>query len=173
MKIKDRKTVYNGFFKVEHVMVEHQDKTLQRDLIIPKNAVAALVYDTKTQEYILTEQFRVAAEGEVIEIVAGLIDKEGEKPEETITREIAEEIGYAVDKLEFINCFYSTPGSYTEKVSLYYAEVSHKISDGGGVDSEGEEVKTVTFSREKLFSTTFEDAKTLIAVLWEQCKNRS
>lgn len=172
MKIKDRKTVYDGFFKVEHVTLEHKDKTLQRDLIIPKNAAAALVYDTIKQEYILTEQFRVVAEGNVLEIVAGLLDKEGEKPEETIVREIAEEIGYAVDKLEFINCFYSTPGSYAEKIWLYYAEVSRQISEGGGVDSEHEEVKTVSFSPEKLFSTKFEDAKTLIAVLWAQCKNR-
>lgn len=173
MKIKDRKIVYDGFFKVENVTLEHENQTIHREVIVPKNAVAALVFDTKKQEYLLTQQYRVVANKELIEIVAGLLDKEGEKTEETIAREIEEEIGYAVDKLEFISCFYSTPGSYAEKIWLYYAEVSQRISEGGGLASEHENLKTVAFSREKLFSAKFEDAKTLMAVLWEQCRRRS
>ena len=107
----------------------------------------------------------------MLEIVAGLLDKEDEAPETCIVREIEEETGYAVDKLEFIQAFYSTPGSYSEKVWLYYAEVSVKTGAGGGVAAEHEEIKTLSFSREKLLSQPIEDAKTLIAILWLQTKN--
>ncbi|MBK0404785.1 NUDIX hydrolase [Adhaeribacter sp. BT258] len=173
MRIKTRKTVYDGFFKVENVTLEHNGKSIDRDLVTPKNGVAALVYDTVQQQFVLTEQYRLVAGKPLVEIVAGLLDKEGEKPEDTIAREIEEEVGYAVDKLQLISTYYSTPGSFAEKIWLYYAEVSHKISAGGGVASENEDLKTVCFSREKLYTTPFEDAKTLIAVLWEQCKHRS
>jgi ADP-ribose pyrophosphatase len=170
VKIKERKTVYNGFFRVEQVTLEHQGKELERDLVIPKNGVAALVFDTVKKEYILIEQYRLPAERPLIEIVAGLLDKENEKPEDTIVREIEEEAGYEVDKLEFIRCFFPTPGSFAERIWLYYAEVSHKVSEGGGVDSEHENIKTVSYTPEKLFEADFEDAKTLIAVLWKKCK---
>ena len=170
MKIKDRITVYDGFFKVEKVFAEHKGEIIKRDIVINKNAVAALVFDTQKQEYILTEQFRMPAKKRLLEIVAGLLDKEDEDPETCIAREIEEEVGYAVDKLEFIQAFYSTPGSYSEKIWLYYAEVSKKTGAGGGVDAENEEIKTVSFSRQKLLSQKIEDAKTLIAVLWLQTR---
>lgn len=173
MKIKSRNTVYDGFFKVEKVILEHKGQELDRDLVIPKNGVAALVFDTLKKEYILIEQYRLPAERPLIEIVAGLVDKAHENPEETIVREIEEETGYEVDKLEPIRCFYPTPGSYTEKIWLYYAEVSHKSGQGGGVDSEHEDIKTVTYTPEKLFEADFEDGKTLIAVLWEKCRSLS
>ena len=170
MKINNRKTIYNGFFKVENVTLEHHGNTLDRDLITAKNGVAALVFDTAKQRYILTEQYRLPAQKNLVEIVAGLLDKENESPEKAITREIAEEIGYKVDKLELLTHFYSSPGSYTEQIWLYYAEVSTKISAGGGLDSEHEDIKTVAFSPEKLFTHQFEDAKTLVSVLWEKCR---
>jgi ADP-ribose pyrophosphatase len=173
VKIKDKKTVYDGFFKVESLTLEHDGKLLKRDLITARDAVAALVFDTVKQEYILIEQYRLPAQKPLIEIVAGLLDKENEKPEEAITREIEEEIGYAVDSLEPITNFYSTPGSNSEKIWLFYAEVSRKIGQGGGVATEDENIKTVCFSEKKLFQSNFEDGKTLIAVLWQKCKART
>ncbi len=171
MKITDRKTIYDGFFKVEKIILEHNGQQLQRDLVTNKDAVAALVFDTKQKQYILIEQYRLPARKPLLEIVAGLIDKENEGPESTIKREIEEEIGYAVDKLELISVFYSTPGSYTEKIWLYYAEVSRKVGEGGGLQEESEEIKTVAFSYEKLMAQSFEDAKTLVAVFWLKAKN--
>ena len=171
MIIKDRKTLYKGFFSVEKVTAEQNGELIERDIVINKDAVAALVFDTSRQEYILTEQFRVPPQKNMLEIVAGLLDNENEKPETCIEREIKEEIGYAVDKLEFIQAFYSTPGSYSEKVWLYYAEVSRKIGKGGGLAEEHEEIKTVSFSRQKLLSHPIEDAKTLISVLWLKAKS--
>lgn len=173
MKIKNRETIYDGFFKVEKVTAEWQGETIERDLVINKNAVAALVYNTEKNEYLLTEQFRFPAGKPLIEIVAGLLDKPQESPETAIEREILEEIGYATDKLEFIATFYSTPGSYSEKVSLYYAEVSKQTGQGGGEASELEDIKTVAFSPEKLISFPFEDAKTLLAAWWVKANRKS
>ena len=170
MKIKDRQTIYQGFFKVEKVTVDANGHLLERDIVINRNAVAALVFDTQKQQYLLTEQFRVPPQKHLLEIVAGLLDKENEEPEAAIKREIEEELGYKTDKLELIETFYSTPGSYSEKVWLYYAEVSHKSGEGGGLAEEHENIKTVGFTREKLLSQQFEDAKTLIAVLWLQAR---
>src|SRR5687768_973670 len=100
VKITARKTIYDGFFKVEQVSVDHQGETLKRDMVTNKDAVAALVFNTVRQEYLLIEQYRVPADKPVLEIVAGLLDKPGENPEEAIKREIEEEVGFVVEKLE-------------------------------------------------------------------------
>jgi ADP-ribose pyrophosphatase len=170
-EITNRETVYKGFHQVEKVTLKTKNETLTREIYQNKNAVAALVFNTKTKEFILVEQYRLAAEKSLIEIVAGLIDHEGESAEETIKREILEETGYETDRLEKINEFYTSPGAVAEKMELFYAEVSNQTGAGGGVASESETLKTVAFSLEKLHATKFEDAKTLIAILWYKCRS--
>lgn len=170
MEIKSRQTIYQGFFNVEQVTVASQGELLQRDVVVNRDAVAALVYNTQTREYLLAEQYRVPAQKQLVEVVAGLLDKENEDPEAAIKREITEELGYETDRLELIRSFYSTPGSYTEKIWLYYAEVSRQTGPGGGLAEEHEAITTRRFSRENLLAEPLEDAKTLIAVLWLQTR---
>ena len=76
----------------------------------------------------------------MIEIVAGKID-DGEKPQEAIKREIAEEVGYKVDNITHITDMYLSPGGSKEVMALFYVEVSEKISEGGGID--GENIKVI------------------------------
>src|SRR5689334_12848991 len=105
-KITSRETVYKGFHQVEKVTLKTEHETIEREIYRNKNAVAALVFNTEKNEFILVEQYRLAAEKPLLEIVAGLMDHEGESAEETVKREILEETGYETDKLEKINEFY-------------------------------------------------------------------
>ena len=170
MKIVDKKTVYDGFFKLYQVTLEDQGETLKREVFVTGNAVAALLYDTVKEKFILVKQYRPAVESEMLELVAGLLDKEGESPEDAIVREVEEESGYAVDKLEHILNFYPSPGAFAEKLHIYFGEVSHKIGEGGGVEGENENIKIVELSKEDLKNKQLDDAKTLIAVQWAQLK---
>jgi hypothetical protein len=81
----------------------------------------------------------------MIEIVAGSLDIEGEKPEEALKREIVEEMGYKVDLINHLKDFYMTPGGCTEVTSLFYVEVSEKIGEGGGIDHENITVVEVDY----------------------------
>tara|TARA_R110002049_G_scaffold209020_2_gene379587 strand:- start:6070 stop:6591 length:522 start_codon:yes stop_codon:yes gene_type:complete len=170
MKISDKKTVFKGFYEVTAVKVidEKNNKTIDREQFNLFNSVAALVLNTTTNEVILVKQFRVGAEKELIEIPAGKRDVEGESAEETVKREIEEEIGYQTDELARIACFYTTPGPVTEKMTLFFAKVSHQISDGGGVAGESENIEVVKIKKEEFLSTIYEDAKTIIAQQWLQ-----
>ncbi|QCR22961.1 NUDIX domain-containing protein [Pontibacter sp. SGAir0037] len=171
MQIKKRERAYDGFFKIDKLTVEQDGQSFVREQFIRGEAVAALVYHTGEGKYILTKQYRVGPESDLIEIVAGMVD-EGEDPEKSIRREVEEEIGFAIDKLEYICSFYSSPGGITERVLLYYAEVSHQHSSGGGKDEENEQIEIITFSPKELQELVTEDAKTIIAQQWLQLKNR-
>ena len=105
----------------------------------------------------------------MVEIPAGKMDVKGETPEDTLRREILEEIGYKIDKISSTRSnyhFYPSPGMSTEKIHLFYAEVSNQIEDGGGVDNE--EIEIVEISRRELYgkfsSGYFKDGKTIMAI---------
>jgi 8-oxo-dGTP pyrophosphatase MutT (NUDIX family) len=97
--------------------------------------VAAIIKDTSKNKYIFVSQYRSGAEGLMVEIVAGKIDK-GEKPEEAIKREIMEETGYKVDYINHLKDFYTSPGRIDEIMTVFYVEVSEKVNEGGGVGDE-------------------------------------
>jgi ADP-ribose pyrophosphatase len=179
--IGEKKMIFNDFFKIEevHLQFERYDGSMSplvRRLNFERgNSVAALVFDAENQGFIFVEQFRYPSytrgKGWLMELVAGGVS-DGENPEFAILREIEEEIGYRPEKVELIAEFFSSPGGSSEKVFLYFCEVSseHKISQGGGLESESEDIKkiflTVPQSYAKLRNFEFLDAKIIIALQW-------
>jgi ADP-ribose pyrophosphatase len=169
MKVVGSKNVYSGFMKLNVLDVETESgKIIHREVLERGDAVAGLIYNTKTQKYIFVKQFRPGAKGNLVEIVAGTMDVEGETPEHCMVREVMEEVGYKVDKIEQLNSCYCSPGSMTEKLNIFYIEVSEKVEEGGGVGDESLELVEVV---ETGLSEHFvNDAKTIIAIQWLRLK---
>ena len=177
--ITNRETVFSeGPFKVEKLNVKSEEKEFERYVFDRGNAAAALVHDTVKNKFIFVEQYRAGAEGLMVEIVAGGME-EGEKTQDTIKREIAEELGYKVDNLTHITDFYVSPGANKEVTALFFAEVSEKIDQGGGVDDEEivlVEVDDLGMNGNLFFEPSVDgemvppykliDAKSIIAVNW-------
>lgn len=181
VEILERKEVFKQFLTVEDVILRFEkfdgsmSEPVSREICDRGDAVAALVYHRGLDAYLLVEQFRLPTlerdHGWLLEIVAGSVE-EGEDHEETVRREIEEEVGYKPHLLRFISYFYPSPGSVTERVFLYYAEVSERdrVSDGGGLDSEHEDLAVHPISPKTLWQMfeqgELHDAKTIIALLW-------
>ena len=108
------------------------------------DSVAALLHDPSADTLTLVEQFRypayVTGHGWLLELPAGVVEREhGESEEETMRREIMEETGYEVASLEPITTCYPSPGGSSERIFLYYAQISEaaRRGAGGGVDQGG------------------------------------
>lgn len=172
MKIVNKQPVYQGFSQLYKVTLEADGATLERELFDTGSAVAVLVFDTVKQQYIFVKQYRLAADTDVLEVVAGMHDHPNESFAEVARREVAEETGYAVDHLELIQSFFSSPGVFSEKVHLFYAEVSQKKSAGGGLVEEHENIQIVEVPAVNLAALAVEDGKTLIAVQWALLRKR-
>ena len=166
MKITSKETVYQGHYRLQVYTLNDQGEDIKREVFQTGQAASALVYDTQKQKFIFVKQFRPAVEQDMVETVAGMLDSPDEKPETAITREIEEEIGYAVDHLQQLFEFYPSPGAFAEKLFLFYAEVSRKVSEGGGKDEEHEDISTLEVAPGELAAQSFSDAKTLLAVEW-------
>lgn len=68
----------------------------------------------------LVRQYRHPARRELLEIPAGKIES-GESPETCARREVEQEIGFRIGRLEKLSEFYSTPGFCEEILSVYLA----------------------------------------------------
>ncbi|TDN37993.1 NUDIX hydrolase [Hymenobacter sp. UV11] len=168
MQIVHRERAYDGHFKLNKLTVKTQEgQELLREQFAPGHAVAALVFDTQARQYVLTRQFRFGAERELLEIAAGMIDK-NESPETAVRREIHEELGYEIDQLIPIVTMWPSPGTSAETIAVYYAEVSRQTGAGGGLAAENEQIEMVRLTREELIQEKLQDAKTLLAVQWTQ-----
>lgn len=171
-----------------HGMLEsaHPHEVMERG-----DSVAVLVHDTGRDVVFLAEQFRIAAFergtswtsapdasgdglGWLREIVAGGVDP-GETPVASARREVLEEIGYRVDRLDFIGRVYLSPGGASERLFLYYAPVTgaDRVADPASGEAESESDEDIL--RVELPAAAFmaalddgliEDAKTLIAAQW-------
>lgn len=189
-KIVDTEVLYNGYTKLEKLTIDNGENVVTREVLRMGNSVCAIIKDTIKDKYIFVSQYRPGVDGVMVEIVAGQID-DGEKPEESIKREIMEETGYKVDTISHIKDFYTSPGRTDEIMSLFYVEVGEKINQGGGVD-EGELIEIVEVSHIGLggklfFSDPFDldfsgqekimapyqliDAKSIISVMWLENSN--
>ena len=111
------------------------------------DGAAVLLIDLSDKSVILTRQFRYPAfyRGEtpfLLEVCAGKLD--GDDAEACARKEAIEETGYRVGRLEqAYDCFMS-PGSVTERLTLFIGIVEGKgESGGGGLEDEGEDIEVV------------------------------
>jgi nudix-type nucleoside diphosphatase (YffH/AdpP family) len=181
VEIQQKKRVFDDFFKIDEAVVRFEQFNGQMSPPVRRlnfergDAAAVLIFNKEAQKVILANQFRYPtyekSGGWVIEVVAGMLDK-NETPVECIRREVIEETGYQVENLTPISTFYTTPGGSSERIFLYYAEVTNpdRVSRGGGAKTEHEDIQIVEFSLPDLWEARetgkIMDAKTLIALLW-------
>ncbi|OQX87437.1 hypothetical protein B6D60_03865 [candidate division KSB1 bacterium 4484_87] len=181
--VKNKERLLDDFVRVDRSVIQHEkfDGSLTKELIRLNvdrgDSVAAIIVNPAKRTFLFVEQFRYPVytkepEGAwILEIVAGTIEAH-QTPEHTIIREIQEEIGYSVRNLRPIFHFYPSPGASNEIIYLFYGEISptQHTSAGGGVISEGEDIRVVEISFEKAFAMMqngeINDAKTLIALQW-------
>src|SRR5690606_29719423 len=80
----------------------------------------------------------------LIEVCAGKLD--GDDPVTCAKKEAEEETGYRVsDVRQVFGACYMSPGSVTERISLFVAhyDAASKVSEGGGHAHEGEDIEVL------------------------------
>src|SRR5690349_5250706 len=181
VEIQSKRLIFDDFFKIEEAILRFlrfdgkMSEPVRRLVFERGDAVAAIILNRDTQRVILINQFRYPTydkgPGWMQEIVAGIVDQ-NETPEEAMRREIVEEIGYRVGQLTPITTMYPSPGGSSERITIYYAEVSNRdrIAVGGGLASENEDIQIVEIGLPELWSSMdngeIMDAKTIIGLMW-------
>lgn len=123
-------TVFDGsLISVSSMQMEGPDgDRFEREIVHHPGAVV-VVPVTGEGRAVMVRQYRAAVGDELLEVPAGKRDVDGEPPEETARRELAEEVGRRAGRLELLARFYNSPGFTDEFTWLYLArdleEVPH------------------------------------------------
>ena len=135
------------------------------------DGAAILLYNDEKHTVVLIRQFRFAVyfnqeSGYLIEVCAGKLD--GDDPVTCARKEAEEETGYRVSEVRQVYRSYMSPGSVTERLSLFVGkyDAASKVSDGGGHFDEGEDIEVLelpfTRAMEMVGTGEINDAKTVM-----------
>jgi len=183
--INQKKSCYQGFFKMDKYQLSHSlfnggvSKILSREIFERGHAVVLIPYDAENDCVVLLEQFRAGAIGHgdtpwLLEFVAGMFG-ENESPIDVAIREAKEEADLTLNKCQIdkIMEYFSSPGGMSEVMHLYVANVNSESVHGvHGTESEGEDILLHVIPRVDaialLENGKITNAATIIGLQWLQ-----
>lgn len=180
-EVSEETLVYEGFFKMSRLHLRHTlfsggwSKDLIRELFHRGSCVAVLLYDPAMDAVVLIEQFRVGALNFkavpwLLEIVAGAVEQ-GESHQQVAHREALEEAGCQITHLLKISEFFTTPGAFGEKITLFCGIVDASRAGGvHGLEEEDEDIRVEVVSYDQawgmLENGSIDSAIPIIALQW-------
>ncbi|EJO92068.1 NUDIX domain-containing protein [Ectopseudomonas hydrolytica] len=181
IEILSRENCFRGFYRLDRIKLRHRQfsgdmgPSITRELFVRHDAVCVLPYDPQRDEVVLIEQFRVGAMDKstnpwLLELVAGLIDKD-EEPEEVARREAVEEADLTLTSLWPITQYYPSPGGSDERVHLFVGRCSSEGAGGvHGLPEEGEDIRVQVMALEDALAAVrdgrIDNAASIIALQW-------
>lgn len=185
VRILNIEILSDNWYTLSKVTFEYRKRdgtweTQSREAYDRGNGATILLYNRYKSSVILTKQFRMPTyingntSGLLIEACAGLVDQNS--AEESIKKETEEETGYKITSVSKVYEAYMSPGSVTEIVYFFIAEYedSMKISDGGGVQIEQEEIEVLEIkyseAMQMIDTSQIKDAKTIMLLQYMKLK---
>lgn len=157
--------IYRG--KIVHLFVESaalpNGKTFELEVVRHPGA-SAVVPLKEDGKVVLIYQYRHAAGGFIYEVPAGKLSP-GELPELCAEREVEEEVGYKVGKLEKLTTIFTAPGFCDEQIHLF---VGTELVFSGQQLGEDEVLQVIEMPFEEAMNRiedqTIRDAKSIVAL---------
>lgn len=184
------------YIKPRRILYEQDGKQKFWDVVKIHDSVAIIIFNVSRHVLIFVKQFRPAVyhaqfkaedmEGFIdtkkfppsmamtIELCAGIVDKD-KSLEETAQEEVLEECGYSVplSSIQKVTSYKSGVGESGAHQILYYVEVTDemKVTDGGGIASEGEFIDVIEMDMEKARALMYDEnvarpASIILGLLW-------
>lgn len=169
MSVKRNRKIIDRYdnFNVETLFIDKNGEDLIYNIVRRKECVIIIaeIYN----KLIMVDEYRIAINKSLLQFPAGKIES-WESPEAAAKREMLEETGYKVEKIDKIGFFYSSPQFSDEIFHLFYA----KVSENGLPNLTSHEVISPSLISSSVINTMINkgqicDAKTITAyTLWRQ-----
>ena len=114
--------------RLDELHAPEDDSTFGRLVLEHPGAVIVLAVDEVRRAYCLW-QYRHPAQRRFVELPAGLLDAEGESPEETARRELREEAGLEAGSWIPLGSTWSSPGITAEVMHFFLAQELRAVDD--------------------------------------------
>lgn len=179
-----KRILYKGFFSLLEYRFQYRkfdgsmSDVVTREILERGHAVVLLAYDIKLDKVVLIEQIRIAAiETQetpwILELIAGMVDHQGESLEQVARREAQEEAGIEIGRCKPIISYLASPGGLTEKLHIFVGETDASKATGiHGLAEENEDIKVHVVAREQAYqwieTGVINNAASIIALQWLQ-----
>lgn len=182
-EIVETRTLFSGWTRLLSARIRLANgKVAVREIEDHGRAVAVLPYDEERGTILLVRLLRAPAlfaenALDVLEAPAGLIDDED--AEAAARRELLEETGYRIGRLERVAAAWTSPGLSTEKMDMFLAPYTADAREGpgGGVDAENENITVVEMKAADAWAMLetgeLDDMKTLALLLFLRARHAS
>ncbi|HEX2234524.1 MAG TPA: NUDIX hydrolase [Thermoleophilaceae bacterium] len=161
-----QENIHEGkIFTVKKLGIRFDDgEETEREIVEHPGAVGVVAFDGE-RIFMVAQPREAVDEQALLELPAGKLDEEGEGPEQTGKRELAEEIGKGARTWRKLTSFYTSPGFAAEECHIYLAT---DLYDEQAETDENERIEIVEVPLERLDQTIEEcrDAKSLVGLLW-------
>ncbi len=140
------------------------DKEGERDYLLHPGGAVAVPY-TADGKFLCIRQYRFAVGSYIYEFPAGTLEP-GEDPEQTIRRELEEEIGMRGHRWDSLGQFYLAPG-YSDEIMFAFLARDLEVLEHPPAQDDDEDITVVGFTLDELIelsqtSSEF-DAKSIAA----------
>jgi ADP-ribose pyrophosphatase len=168
------RTIHEGrIIRVTDETYRYADgKTAEREIVRTTGAAAIVAVDDE-HVWLVRQPREPVDDPDSLELPAGRLDVEGESPEQTARRELAEEIGLRAARWTFLRAYRSSVGFSDEVVHLFLAE-DLSAAEGEHDSGEDERIEIVPWPLADLAGAieAVGDAKTLIGLLLLERRRR-
>lgn len=184
--IKEEALEYEGFVKIDKAQLKFEKFNGKMSEMITRyryhrgDAVAVIIYDSSRERVLLIRQFRYAVhartgDGWFVECVAGM-QEDGERLEDVACREVLEETGLKLARLELIAEYFFSPGGCSDKVHMFLGTLQNAEQSLGvhGLVHEGEDIQAcwvhLREALEMVKKGKINDVKTMIGLFLLQSR---
>lgn len=166
------KTVYQGrIIDVDVLEVELENGRRSIREIVRHGVAVAIIPKLPDGRFVFIRQFRKPLDRVCFEVVAGNVDPDGERESDSAIRELQEETGYIADTMELLGETYPSVGYCTERIDVFYCEVT---GQGETSFDDDERIETVILSEKEMDAMVsggqVTDSKTLAAWMLYKAK---
>jgi ADP-ribose pyrophosphatase len=158
-----------GFLVLDEARIEGSDGEVFTRSIVRHPGAVVVVAVAADGRVLLVRQYRASVDRELLEVVAGKRDVDGEPPQDTARRELEEEIGHRAGRLVPLCEFYNSPGFTDEHTHLYVALDLTELDGPRGVTEEEAAMSVEAVDLDDveslIVSGALVDAKSIIGLL--------
>lgn len=127
--------------------MDAEGETFSRDIVRHRGAVAIVPITNDGLSVLLVRQFRASLNDWILELPAGLRDKEGESDIDTACRELEEEVGCVAERMQHLVTLVTAVGFTDESISIYLArDLSWTERQADGVEEKSMTVERVALA---------------------------
>jgi len=163
-RINQSKILFTGKvfnLKVDEIEYNKTHNLAVREVVIHKGGAVILAV-TNENKIIMVNQFRYPFQKYLLELPAGKLDPD-ENPQQCAARELTEETGFIVGKIQKLGSIYTSPGYSSEELQIFLATGLSFDKPNREEGEEGMEVFQLTLNEidNKIKKGEIIDAKTI------------